>query len=171
MKTLKVIVMSVIILAFSLTVLLIVAYNSGVLLPNGTSNRSTPITSVTNTPSPNDVYQVKIANFSSRNGWFCPGGVAMTVDFDVTIQNSGAQNVTNLTLLIKRTGVSNDNETLRSIQTLNVTSGGTVHTYDFVGTDVRQYCKEFYNSTFTATISLNGVVLDEKTIEITQRQF
>jgi len=158
MKTSLTVILGALSLAVILVTLLFMVQNNGLFTPNGN-------------PSTNEDYQVKIIQFSSRNGWFCPGGVAMSVDFDVTIQNNGTQNITDLTLLIKRTGAPNDNETLRSIQTLNVTSGETVHIYSMTGTNVGDYSKEFYNCTFTATISLNKVILDERTIEITNRQF
>jgi hypothetical protein len=120
------------------------------------------------TLDPHGDYRAQIVNFSS-SGWFCPGGVAMVLFLNVSVQNVGADNITNLTLLIKRTGATNDANSV--IQTLNVPSGQTVHASGQVGTDVQGYSKEFRGSAYTAIISFNGVVLDEKTIEITGSQF
>lgn len=138
--------------------------------PDVTSAPSITMPPITTPPTlnPNGDYRAKIVNFTS-SGWFCPGGVAMELLLHVSVHNIGADNITNLTLLIKRTEVTNDASSI--IQTLNVPSGQTVHASGQVGTDVHGYSKEFRGSTYTAIISLNGATIDEKTIEITGSLF
>ena len=93
----------------------------------------------------------------------------MDIVFDVTIQNNGSQNITGLNLLIKRTLLVNDDHSI--LQKLDVPSGETVSSSNYIDTGIDQYTHEFRGYTYTATISLNGVVLDEKTIEIVGSQF
>jgi hypothetical protein len=142
--------------------------NSDTPSPNPTKSQTTNTLVPTSKPTSDEVVKAKITNFTS-SGWFCPVGVVMDIVFDVTIQNNGSQNITGLNLLIKRTLLVNDDHSI--LKTFDVPAGEKVSVSYDIGTDIDQYTHEFRGSTYTASISLNGVVLDEKTIEIVGSQF
>lgn len=113
--------------------------------------------------------KVMITEFSS-GGWFNPVGVAMSADFNVTVSNTGIDDVEGLTLEIKRLNFDEDPYNItRKLDILH--AGETTEIRDFIIISMDLYFDSFYHSSFVATLKLGGLVLHERTLQITKRQF
>jgi hypothetical protein len=115
-------------------------------------------------------YNLTIVQFFSTHGWFVPGGVAMTVDFNLTILNGSDERINGSTLMIKRAEL--DNDPLNVTQTLEpINPGQAINVVSWITVGIDRYAFEFRYSNFTATVFFNNILLDQKTIQITERQF
>jgi hypothetical protein len=116
-----------------------------------------------------DAAKVIITEFSS-GGWWNPVGVAMSVDFNVTIMNTGMDAVEGLTLEIKR--LDFDEDPYNITRRLDVLPAGeTTEIQDFIIISIERYTSEFYYSSFVASLKLGGLILHARTLQITERQF
>jgi FtsZ-binding cell division protein ZapB len=116
-----------------------------------------------------DAAKVMITEFSSLRGWWNPVGATMAVDLDITILNTGINDVEGLTLEIKRLNFDEDpfNRTI----TLGIFHAGeTIEIQESIIVSMDRYFDEFYNSVFAATLKLGEVVLHVRTLQITNRQ-
>jgi type II secretory pathway pseudopilin PulG len=114
--------------------------------------------------------KVMIIEFSSPTGWRNPVGMAMDSIFNVTIMNTGLNDVEGLTLEIKRLNFDEDPYNItRKLDILH--SGETTEIQEFIIIGMDLYFDEFYYSSFIATLKLGGLVLHMRTLQITKRQF
>jgi FtsZ-binding cell division protein ZapB len=117
-----------------------------------------------------DAEKVMITEFSSPTGWRNPVGVAMDVIFNITIMNTGTNDVEGLTLEIKRLNFDEDPFNItRKLDILHV--GETTEIQEFIIISMDRYFSEFYSSSFVATLKLGELALHERTLQITKRQF
>jgi FtsZ-binding cell division protein ZapB len=116
-----------------------------------------------------DARNVMITGFSSLRGWWNPVGVAMVVDLDITILNTGINDVEGVTLEIKRSDF--DEDPFNRTRTFGILHAGeTIEIQESIVVSMDRYFDEFYNSAFVATLKLGEVVLDVRTLQITNRQ-
>ena len=117
-----------------------------------------------------DARKVMITEFSSPTGWWNPVGVAIAVNFNVTILNTGINDVEGIVLEIKTHNFDEDPLTrTRAIGILH--AGETTIIQDTITIGMQSYLDEYYNSSFVATLKLGNIVLDNRTLQITERQF
>ena len=117
-----------------------------------------------------DARKVMITEFSSPTGWWNPVGVAIAVNFNVTILNTGINDVEGIVLEIKTHNFDEDPLTrTRAIGMLH--AGETTIIQDTITIGMQSYLDEYYNSSFVATLKLGNIVLDNRTLQITERQF
>jgi hypothetical protein len=117
-----------------------------------------------------DARKVMITEFSSPTGWWNPVGVAIAVNFNVTILNTGINDVEGIVLEIKTLNFDEDTLTrTRAIGMLH--AGETTIIQDTITIGMQSYLDEYYNSSFVATLKLGNIVLDNRTLQITERQF
>ena len=117
-----------------------------------------------------DARKVMITEFSSPTGWWNPVGVAIAVNFNVTILNTGINDVEGIVLEIKTLNFDEDTLTrTRAIGMLH--AGETTIIQDTITIGMQSYLDEYYNSSFVATLKLGKVVLANRTLQITERQF
>ena len=117
-----------------------------------------------------DARKVMITEFSSPTGWWNPVGVAIAVNFNVTILNTGINDVEGIVLEIKTHNFDEDTLTrTRAIGMLH--AGETTIIQDTITIGMQSYLDEYYNSSFVATLKLGNIVLDNRTLQITERQF
>ena len=114
--------------------------------------------------------KVMITEFSSPTGWRNPVGVAMDVVFNITITNTGTNDVEGLTLEIKRLNFEEDPFNItRKLDIIH--AGETTELQEFIIISMDRYFSEFYSSNFVATLKLGELALHERTLQITKRQF
>jgi len=112
---------------------------------------------------------LKITEFSS-GGWGNPAGMAMSVGFNITIMNAGITEVDGVILEIKRPNF--DSDPFNITRTLGILHAGeTTEIQDFIIIGMDRYFDEFYHSNFVATLRVGNTIVDERTLEITERQF
>jgi hypothetical protein len=117
-----------------------------------------------------DARKVMITEFSSPTGWWNPVGVAIAVNFNVTILNTGINDVEGIVLEIKTHNFDEDTLTrTRAIGMLH--AGETTIIQDTITIGMQSYLDEYYNSSFVATLKLGNIVLANRTLQITERQF
>jgi hypothetical protein len=119
----------------------------------------------------NHVNRVNITDFSS-GGWTNPVGVAMMIDFHVTILNTGINDVGGVTLEIKRLNL--DVDPFNITRTLGVLHAGeTTEIKDlYIVISIKQYADEFRDSEFVATLQLGETILNASSpLQITERPF
>lgn len=119
----------------------------------------------------NHVNRVNITDFSSR-GWTNPVGVAMMIDFHVTILNTGINDVGGVTLEIKRLNL--DVDPFNITRTLGILHAGeTTEIGDlYIIISIKQYTDEFRDSEFVATLQLGETILNASSpLQITERPF
>jgi len=113
--------------------------------------------------------KLKITEFWSPMGWWNPVGVTMAVDFNITIFNTGIEDVEGVVLEIKTVNYTED-PLIRTRAIGIIDAGETIEIRESIFIGLQSYLDEFYNSSFVATLKLGNVVLDNSTLQITERQ-
>ena len=117
-----------------------------------------------------DAEKAMITEFSSPTGWRNPAGVAMDVIFNITIVNTGPSDIEGLTLEIKR--LNFDEDPFNITRNLDILyAGETIEIQEFIIISMDIYFAEFYYSSFVATLKLGELVLNMRTLQITERVF
>jgi uncharacterized protein YlxW (UPF0749 family) len=94
-----------------------------------------------------DARNVMITEFSSLHGWWNLVGVTMAVELDITILNTGINDVEGLTLEIKRSNF--DEDPFNRTRTLGILHAGeTIEIQESIVVNMDRYFDEFYNSVF-----------------------
>jgi FtsZ-binding cell division protein ZapB len=108
--------------------------------------------------------QANITAFTADMSWYNPVGVTMVVFFDFTVQNTGTIDISNATLEVQR--ITNGTDTFVTYDYINGNEI-TLHPNETrqirvgVFTNLDHYT-EVINSSFIASIKLNGNILDER---------
>jgi hypothetical protein len=117
-----------------------------------------------------DARKLEITEFSSLSGWWNPVGVTMAVDFNITIFNTGVEDVDGAVLEINSLNFTGD--PLNRTRALGIVHAGeTIEIRESFFIGLQSYIDEFYNSSFVAALKLGNIVLDNRTLQITERQF
>ena len=108
--------------------------------------------------------QANITAFTADMSWYNPVGVTMVVFFDFTVQNTGTIDISNATLEVQR--ITNGTDSFITYDYINGNEI-TLHPNETrqirvgVFTNLDHYT-EVINSSFIASIKLNGNILDER---------
>lgn len=117
-----------------------------------------------------DARKVMITEFSSPTGWWNPVGITIAVNFNITILNTGINDVEGIVLEIKTLNFDENPLTrTRAIGILN--AGERTIIQDTIIIGMQSYLDEYYNSSFVATLKLGKVVLHNRTLQITEGPF